>query len=996
MATCTHLDHVQVLELPEAVDGCAECLATGGKWLHLRICLECGQVGCCDDSPDHHASAHAEATGPSDHALDRAGGGLVVVLPGRAGDADPGGPGRPADPALAAGVSATAAVDVVLRDGSTARIRPAGPDDAPAVRDFLAGLGDEARWFRFFSAGVNLDRAAQDFAAPADGLALLVLTGTPERVVGHAMYVRAEPGEAEVAFAIDATWEGQGLATTLLAHLADAGAAEGIGVFAAVTMPGNHRMIGVFRASGFPVEVRTRPGELHLRFPTSPTEEGRRRFAARERDAAVAAVGHVLRPASVLVAAASAAPGTVGAAVLGNLAGGGYTGAVHAVLPEGAAPGGDVAVVSAVAAVPGAVELAVLALPGEEVLAAARACAARGDMRALVVVLEGPEEEAEQAELLAICRASGMRLVGPHCLGVVNTDPAVALNATFAPDPPAAGRVAFASQSGAFGIAALDLAAQRGIGLSSFVSMGDKADLSGNDFLQYWERDAGTGAVLLYLESFGNPRRFGPVARRVTAAKPVIAVKSARAPAAPAAGASQTGALLAASDVQADALFHHAGVIRTDTLAEMFDLAALLTRQPAPRGDRVAIITNADGPGVQCADACAAAGLRVPELGAPAQHALGDAGADPRRGLPRGARVANPVDLTAVASGGDYARALAAVQADPGIDAAIVLFARALATRAADVADALAATAGPIPVLAVFMGADQPAPLAPDGPAVPRFAAPEDAVRALARAVGHSRRLARPPDPVPALPGIEADRAAALIATALADGGGWLAPAQVEELLRCYGLRPARGRIATTARAAARAAARLGGPVAVKAVAPGLVAKSDIGAVALGLSGPTAVERAARDVLAAAREHGHDPDGVLVQEMARGTELLLGIAGDPRLGPLVVVGAGGATGQLIGDVQVRLAPIGAREAEAMVAGLRTFPLLDGFRGRPRADLAAVHDAVLRIGVLAAAHPEIAELDCDPVVAGPAGAVVVDARVRLEPPPEARPYAALGR
>ena len=881
-------------------------------------------------------------------------------------------------------MSAAAAVDVVLRDGSTARIRPAAPADAAAVRDFLAGLGEQARWFRFFSGGVNLDRAARDFVAPPDGRALLVLTGAPERVVGHAMYVGVDAGEAEVAFAIEATWEGRGLATTLLAHLAQAAAAEGVGEFTAVTMPGNHRMIGVFRASGFPVEVRSRPGELHVRFPTSLTAEGRRRFEAREREAAVAAVGHVLRPASVLVAAASAAPGSVGAAVLANLAGGGYSGELHAVVPRDEAVGG-VATVPTIAEVPGTVELAVLAVPADEVVAAARACAARGDVRALVVLREatGP---GERAELLATCRAGGMRLVGPHCLGVVNTDPAVSLNATYAPDPPVPGRVAFASQSGAFGIAALDLAAERGVGLSSFVSMGDKADLSGNDFLQYWERDGGTGAVLLYLESFGNPRRFGPVARRVTAAKPVIAVKSARAPAAPAAAASHTGALLAASDVQVDALFRHAGVIRTDTPAEMFDLAALLTRQPTPRGDRVAIVTNAGGLGVQCADACAAAGLRVPDLGEPAQRALA------------GARGANPVDVTAAASGADYARALEAVRADPGVDAVIVLFARTLATRADAVADALAAAAphGSAPVLAVFLGADRPAPLAAGGPGVPRFAAPEEAVRALARAVEHGRRLARPPDPVPELPDIDADRAAAVIATGLANGGGWLEPAQVETLLRCYGLRPARGRIATTARAAARAAGRLGGPVSVKAVAPGLVAKSDIGAVALDVSGPTAVERAARAVLAAAREHGHAPSGVLVQEMARGTELLLGIAGDPRFGPLVAVGAGGATGQLVGDVQVRLAPVGAREAAAMVAGLRTFPLLDGFRGRARADLASVHDAVLRVGVLGAAHPEIAELDCDPLVAGPAGAVVVDARVRLEPPPETRPYAALGR
>jgi acyl-CoA synthetase (NDP forming)/GNAT superfamily N-acetyltransferase len=885
-------------------------------------------------------------------------------------------------------VSTAPAIDVVLRDGSTARVRRAGADDAPAVRDFLERLEPEARWFRFFSAGVNLESAARDAVTPADGRALLVLTGEDDRVVGHGMYARMEPGEAEVAFAVDGAWQGRGLATMLLAHLADAAADEGVTVFSAITLPGNHRMIGVFRDSGFPVEVRARPGELHIRFPTSLTPEGRRRFEARERDAAVAAVAHVLRPSSVLLVAAGAEPGTAGGEALRNLAGAGFTGTLHAVLAAGEAPAG-VASARSIADVPGNVELAVLALAPEDVLGAARACATRGDVRALVVLLEGSVRVATD-QLVAICRAAGMRLVGPHCLGVVNTDPAVALDATFAPARPAAGRVAFASQSGAFGIAALDLAAQRGVGLSSFVSMGAKADLSGNDLLQYWETDSGTDVVLLYLESFGNPRRFGQVARRVTARKPVIAVKSGRAPAAPRPDSSQTGALLTASDTHVDALFRHAGVIRTDTLGEMFDLAGLLARQPPPRGDRVAIVTNAGGLGLQCADACAAAGLCVAPLGEPAQRALEAA-------LPAGAAVANPVDVSAVAGAADYERALVSVLADPGVDAVIVLFARSLATpadRVAAVVDAAASRRQP--VLAVFMGADAP-PVAAGDHGAPRFAAPEEAVRALSRAREHARRLARPPDELGPLEGVDSDRAAAIIATGLAEGGGWLPPPEVEALLHCYGLRTAPSRAAATPRGAVRAAARLGGPVAVKALAPGLVQKSDAGAVRTGVTGPTAVERAAREVLDAAREHGYAPEGVLVQAMAGGgTELLLGIAGDPRFGPLVALAAGGATAELVGDVQVRLAPIGPSEAGRMIAGLRGFPLLEGFRGRPRADIAALRDAVLRVGALAAGHPELAELDCNPLVAGPAGAVIVDARARLEPPLPHRPYAAVGR
>ena len=867
-----------------------------------------------------------------------------------------------------------AAYDVVLRDGSTARIRGAGPDDAPAMRDFLAGLSDQARWFRFFSGGVNVDVAARDAVAPADGRALVVLTGSPERVVGHAMWARTGSGEAEVAFAVDGAWQGRGLATTLLAHLADDAAEHGVDVFAAVTLPANHRMIGVFRDSGFPVEVTAQPGELHVRFPTSLTEEGRQRFEARERDAAVAAVTHVLRPTMVMVVAASNRPGTVGGELLENLKG--FVGASHIVEPG-----------ANLVEIPGPVDLAVLALPRSDVLPAARGLAARGDVRALLVLASEGGELRASDELLATCRAAGMRLLGPNSLGVATTDPAVGLNATYAPALPPRGRSGFAAQSGASGIAALDQAAAHGLGLSSFVSMGAKADLSGNDMLQFWEHDEATDVVLLYLESFGNPRRFGRIARRVAAAKPVIAVKSGRSAGQPE-GGSQTGSLVTAADTSVDALFRHAGVIRTDTLAEMFDVAALLTRQPPPRGDRVAIVTNAGGLGVQCADACDAAGLTIATLDARAQLALVAA-------LPVGSTVKKLIDMTAEAEAADFGRAIATAVADPAVDAVIALFARPLGTRARDVADALERAAGrsEVPVLGVFMGA-----IAGVRPrTVPRFAAPEEAARALAHAVADAQRRAQPPDPPPALGGLAADRAAAIVADGLAAGGGWLPRERVEELLACYGVPVLESRMAASPRAAARAASRLGGSVAVKAIAPGLVRKSDIGGVRLGLQGPTAVERGAQDVLVAAESAGHMADGVLVQRMAEtGTELLIGVTGDPRFGPLVAVGAGGATAELFGDVQVRLAPLGPREAAEMLRGLRTFPLLEGFGGRPPADLAAVEDAVLRIGALAAAHPAVAELDCNPVVAGPGGAVVVAARVRLEPPPPRAPYAAVGR
>ena len=789
--------------------------------------------------------------------------------------------------------------DVALRDGSTVGIRSARPEDAPAMRAFLAGLSDKARWFRYFSAAVNLDRAARNAVAPLDGKALLVVTGAPERIVAHAMWARAGPDEAEVAFAVDAHWEGRGLATTLIAHLAASAARHGIEVCTAITLPENHRMIHVFRDSGFPVEVEARPGELHVRFPSALSAAGHERFRARERDAAVAAVRHVLRPSTVVVLVAGTRRGTVGGEVMHNL--GGFAGTLH-VVPLGGRP----------EEVPGPIDLAVLALPGGDVEAAARALATRGDVRALAVLATEGGELASSGSLLATCRAGGMRLVGPNSLGVLTTDPAIALNATFAPGRLLPGRVGFATQSGASGIAALDVAAAHGVGLSSFVSMGAKADLSTNDLLQFWEQDDATEVVLLYLESFGNPRRFGRIARRVAASKPVIAVKGGLA-IGPRVAESQTGALLSAIDISVDALFRHAGVIRTDTLAEMFEVAALLNHQPLPAGDRVAIVTNAGGLGLQCADACAVAGLRLATLDRAAERALAAE-------LPPGSAVVNPVDMTAAATAEHYERAVAAVLGDPGTDAVIALFARPLGTQADDVAAAVhRAASGAAPVLTVFVG------VAPRnaGTTVPRFEAPEAAARALGRVVVHARRRAEPADPAPALDGVDADRAAGIVATGLAAGGGWLPAAEVRALLDCYSL-----------------------PVDANARA--------------------------------------------------GTELLVGVAGDPSFGPLVAVGAGGASAELIGDVQVRLAPVGRQEVEAMLHGLRTFALLDGSRGRPRADLRAVEDVVLRVGALAAGHPGIAELDCNPVAATPGGAVVVNARVRLEPPPATERYAAVGR
>jgi len=836
-------------------------------------------------------------------------------------------------------------VHVALRDGSTARVRPVEPSDEPALREFLAGLSQDSRWLRFFSLGVDLDRAAARAASPG-GYGLIVTSD--DRVVAHAVYEIERPGRAEVAFAVADEMQGRGLATVLLAHLAQEASARGIGEFVATVLPENRRMISVFRESGFPVTVHASADGIEVEFPTELGEAARLRFEDRDRLAAVAAVERVVRPRSVAVIGASRRPDSFGGATFRHALAAGFRGELFPVNPNVDFVGSRRALASVAEASP---ELAIIAVPAPLVPDVARECAAAG-VAALVVITAG-FDDALLAALLDVCRAGGMRLLGPNCMGVVNTDPAVSLSATFARADVPAGNVGFASQSGAFGAAAIDGAVRRGIGLSTFVSFGDKADLSGNDVLQYWEQDPATDVVALYLESFGNPRKFGRVARRVARAKPVLAIKAGRMSARAREAESHTGALLAAADTSVDALFVSAGVIRCDGLDDLLDAAAVLAEQPLPRGSRVAIVANARGPEVVCADACADAGLRVVAF----ERHVGDA------------RFADAPSLQDAASVG-------AVVAD----AVIAIFVEHIAGGAADAAATLAAASLDVPLLAVFMTPD-PVPGVLREAKVPAFTAPEAAARALGRAVAYSRWRATAPAEPEELD-VDADAAAAILSGSLAAGGGWLDPADAEALLRAYGIPFVEQR--RTHDPVAAAASLGGGPVAVKAVVPGLVHKARAGGVLLDVV----------DVEAAARELAvrfDALDGYVVQRMAQpGVEMLVGVLADERLGPVVACAAGGEAAQEIADVQVRLAPLARGEASGMVRALRTSALLE----RERADAGALADVIVRVAALADAHPAIAELDCNPVIVSPGGALAIDARVRVAPPAAPRPFPAL--
>ena len=577
-----------------------------------------------------------------------------------------------------------------------------------------------------------------------------------------------------------------------------------------------------------------------------------------------------------------------------------------------------------------------------------------------------------------------MRLIGPNCMGLLNGGPDPRFNATFSPVFPPPGRLAFVTQSGGLGLAALTLLAGPSLGVSGFVSVGNTADLAPNDLLLYWDEDPGTDVVLAYLESVPDPRRFARIARRMSRHKPIVAVKAGRTGAGRRAASSHTAAL-AAGEVAVEALFHQAGVIRACTLEEMFNVAAVLSAQPVPAGRRVAVLTNGGGPGILVADACEAAGLLVPELSDGTQAAL-------RAGLPPQAAVRNPVDVVASATAGQYGRALRLLGAAEEIDAIIAVYIPPFVTDAEDVAREIAAAA-PImnsalpakPVIAVFMTAG-PAPASLTAASIPVFTYPEQAAAALGQIARWAEWRARPAGHVVTPAGIDPRRGRSVAGRVLADrwpGGGWADAEAAAELLAAYGIPAARSRLVRTPAQAAAAQAELGGPVVVKIAAA--IHKSDVGGVAVGITTPQAAADAVTAIRAALADAGlgHLGGEFLVQEQIRdGVEMIIGVTHDPAFGPLVLAGLGGTAVEVLGDVAVRITPLSNTDVDEMLRSLRSYRLLTGYRQSPPLDVAAFADLLHRVSAMVEDIPEIAELDLNPVFVRQHGAVVADTRVRF--------------
>ena len=869
-------------------------------------------------------------------------------------------------------------VYALLADGTTVAIRAATAGDFDAVLRMHRAMSPENMYLRFFgmSPAAGEGEASRICREPAPGhVALLAwLAGD---LVGVASYETAgSSGPAEVAFAVADHVHHRGVATLLLEHLVSAGRSNGVTTFTAEVLAENFAMLKVFAAVGLHARRKQADGVTELVFdlPGDVADPGWGPYldavARREGRADVASLQCLFAAESVAVVGASRRPGSVGRAILHNIVSGGFGGRVHAVNPHASDIDG-VSCVPSPAALPGPVDLAVLAVPAAAVLRVAEECGERG-AGALLVIASGLDLAATD-DLLGCCRRHGMRLVGPNCLGIAV--PAIRLDATFAARHPAAGMAGVGVQSGGVGIALLDQLSRLGIGISSFASLGDKADVSGNDLLRWWEQDPATRLAVLYLESFGNPRKFSRSARRAGAAIPVLTVDVGL-------QAGQRGAAAATPAITREALFRQAGIIATRDIGELIDAAALLASQPVPTGGGVGIVTNDYGTGLLAADACCDAGLHVVVLGSRTQEAL-------RRLLPPVAAVAGPVDTTAAVRPEIFRHCLELVAADAGVDAVLALTAP---TALADLVPA--ASSADIPktlVLSVLDQAEAVRLLPRASGTVPAYAYPGSAARALAHAASYGTWRARAPGQIPVFADLRPDDARGLIGGFLghSPAGGWLTPALTADLLACYGIAQVSTEPVTSEEAAVSAAARLGGPVVLKADVPGLIHKSEAGAVQLELHGAEEVRAGYR---ALEERFGAGLAAVIIQPMVTGgTEVTVGVTQEPVFGPLIVFGLGGAATDVLGDRSARLTPLTDTDAAVLIRSIRAAPLLLGHRGAAAADVPALQGILMRLSRLADDLPQVAELELDPVIARPDGAHVVDARVRVLSAEPADPY-----
>ncbi|HEX2253745.1 MAG TPA: GNAT family N-acetyltransferase [Thermoanaerobaculia bacterium] len=893
---------------------------------------------------------------------------------------------------------------LTLSDGTRLALQRALPEDALRLGAFLDRLSaDERRQVRegLRLGEGELDAFLESLAQRPSGEAFFAeLPGGEERVVGFGAYRlldEAERGDcAALSFAVDPELRGRGAARLLLERLTVLASQRGVDHLVGGAPATNQALVELFRRSGFEVEERREGGSVTFVLdPRAAALAAGREDGLGARAFTAASLRSLFHPRSVAVIGASREPGSVGRRILDALVQHRFDGPVYPVNPK-ADHVGSIRAYPTLAAIGRPVDLAVIAVPERFVTQVVDQCAAAG-VKGLVVITAGfaetgAEGRERQRALLEQVRGAGMRMVGPNCLGLLQTDPEVSLNASFAPHMPPRGRVALSSQSGALGVAIIALARSLGLGMSTFVSVGNKADVSGNDLLEYWEEDPSTDVVLFYLESFGNPRRFARIARRVGRSKPLVVVKGGRTEAGGRAASSHTAALTAA-DTAVDALFRQTGILRADTLTEMFGIARVLADQPLPPGPRAAVVTNAGGPAILCADALESSGMEVRPLSAATRERLA-------RLLPAAASTTNPVDMIASAGPDTFRQVVEEVLASDEVDAMIVIYTPVGMFDTGEVSqailDGVTAARGRggagKPVIASIVGAEEEIYRLPGrDETIPAYPFPEEMGRILGKIHDYARWRDSDPGSFPELAGLELERAAEICHRALAErGAGWLGVEEARQVLAAVGLQVGAGGVATTADEAAALAGEIGFPVAAKLASREIVHKTEVGGVALGLDSAEAVREAFRGMERRLEAEGQRDamEGVLVQPMLSGSaEVMIGVDHDPVFGPIVAFGLGGIHVEILRDVAFRVSPLTDRDAREMVESIRGYRLLQGYRGHPAADVPALEEALLRVSRLVEAVPEISEIDCNPVFALEPGEGyrVVDARIKVRRP-----------
>ncbi|RNL65481.1 GNAT family N-acetyltransferase [Nocardioides marmoriginsengisoli] len=860
--------------------------------------------------------------------------------------------------------------DVVLRDGRTAHVRPITPDDADGLVTFYADVSDQSKYFRFFAPMPKLsEKDVRRFTQVDHRDRVAFVLTVADKILAVASYEMLEGHEAEVAFLVQDVHQGRGIGQLLLEHLAQAARERGVQRFTAEVLPDNQRMLQVFYEQGYQVAGGWEEGVMHLEFDIDPTDTAMGVMAAREHRAEAASIESFLSAKSVAVIGASRRSDTIGAVLVRNLVLGDYSGRVYVVNPAADAVAGMPAY-ARVGDIPGEVDVAIVAVPADAVQDVVLDCAAKG-VHGLIVISSGFAETGEdgrkrQRRLVGLARSYGLRLIGPNALGVINTAADVAMNASLSPIMPPRGRAGFFCQSGALGSAILEKVRGRGLGLSTFVSAGNRADVSGNDLLQYWEEDDATEVVLLYLESIGNPRKFSRIARRVSRSKPVIAVRSGRTTQGVPMG--HVVRAIEAPGAAVDAMFRQAGIIQVDTLDEMFDVAQLLAHQPLPRGSRVAVIGNSDALGLLAADAAAASGLEV----------------------------TRSVALGAEAGAEDFEEALDKVIDDPDVDGVVAIYIPPLNAGGAEVANALAAVAeqSDKPIVSSFLGREGVPELlrVPDlagntagRGSVPSYPAVEQAVRALSRVVDYATWMARQPEDDEVLDRVDHDSASRMIAEFLMDApdGRDLTFAESKQLLGFYGI-DLWDRVEVTSAAEAVAAAEtFGWDVVLKATAEPLRQRPDLAHVWRNIADAEEMGHAFEAISKVANTV--DDAGFVVMKTAPpGVPVRLDGFEDPLFGPAVSFSISGAITELVGDKAYLIPPITMLDASEAVRSIRAAPLLFGHRGSDPVDVDSVEDLLRRVAQLKNDLQQVCAIDLSLVHATADGVAVLDATVRVEP------------